>query len=47
MWTYWGWLEISLLALDEQARRRGFGKTLAAILSREGSWCTAGWLLGR
>lgn len=30
LYTYWGWLEISLLALEEQVRGQGLGRRLMA-----------------
>jgi GNAT superfamily N-acetyltransferase len=30
VWTYWGWLEISVLALEKQARGQGLGRQLMA-----------------
>ena len=32
LYTYWDWLEISLLALEEQARGQGLGRRLMALI---------------
>jgi GNAT superfamily N-acetyltransferase len=32
LYAYWGWLEISLLALEEQARGQGLGRRLMALI---------------
>ena len=32
LYTYWGWLEISLLALEERARGQGLGRRLMALI---------------
>jgi GNAT superfamily N-acetyltransferase len=31
-WAYWGWLDVSLVALEKQVRGRGFGRRLMAII---------------
>ena len=33
--TYWGWLHISILWLDETARRQGYGERLLALAEQE------------
>jgi len=32
IWTYWGWLEIELLALEKQVRGRGLGRQLMKLI---------------
>jgi GNAT superfamily N-acetyltransferase len=32
VWTYWGWLEINLMALEKQARGRGLGRRLLEVI---------------
>jgi GNAT superfamily N-acetyltransferase len=33
--TYWGWLHVSILWIDESLRHRSYGKTLLAAAERE------------
>jgi hypothetical protein len=30
MWAYWGWVDVSLLALEKEARGHGLGRRIAA-----------------
>jgi GNAT superfamily N-acetyltransferase len=32
MWAYWGWVDVSLLALEKEARGRGLGRKLLNII---------------
>jgi GNAT superfamily N-acetyltransferase len=34
-WTYWSWLEVSLLALEEVVRDQGLGRRLMALIEEK------------
>ena len=34
-WAYWGWLDVTLLALQEAARGRGLGRRLMAMIEEK------------
>lgn len=34
-WTYWGWLDVSLMALEPQVRGRGVGRQLMAAIEEK------------
>lgn len=31
-WAYWGWLDVTLVALEKEVRGRGFGRRLMAMI---------------
>lgn len=35
IWAYWGWLDISLVALEEEVRGRGWGRRLMAVIEEK------------
>lgn len=35
VWAYWGWLDVSLVALDRKTRGRGLGRQLMAVIEEK------------
>jgi GNAT superfamily N-acetyltransferase len=35
IWAYWGWLDVSLVALEEEVRGRGWGRQLMAVIEEK------------
>jgi GNAT superfamily N-acetyltransferase len=35
IWAYWGWLDVSLIALKEDVRGRGLGRQLMAVIEEK------------